>query len=108
RLRHGEALRRAKETAAPTSPPRADEEASLAEARKAAEAEARETLPDATPAFDVLVCEREDGFRVVIDTDADGDLAEERELSDFSKSRDWVRLGDDCELNVGVRPDADG
>jgi len=106
--RLAEAVRRAKEAGAPVSPDRTGEPEPLAAARRTAETEAREQLPDATPAFDVLVAERGGGYVVVIDTDADGDLTNERELRDFSVAQEWVTLRDDTELNVGVRPDADG
>lgn len=93
--------------AAPAAPARPDEPAARADARRAAEAELRRALPDETPAYDVLLVSTEAGPRVVIDTDADGDLAEERELAEFGASGDWVTLRDDAELNVGVRPETD-
>jgi subtilisin family serine protease len=105
---HGTAARRAKEAGTPVSPARPGEDAAAADARRGAEAEVRDRDPDDLPAWDVLVCERDDGWRVVIDTDADGDLANEREISDYSKDRQWVTLRDDAEMNVSVRPDADG
>ncbi len=93
--------------AAPASPARAGEPQAQVDARRNAEAELRRALPDETPAYDVLVVATDAGPRVVIDTDADGDLAEERELAEFGAAGDWVTLRDDAELNVGVRPDAD-
>jgi subtilisin family serine protease len=106
--RHAEAVRRAKDGPGLGEPARPGEAAAAAEARRKSEAEALEGLPDDVPAFDVLVVKGADGPRVVIDTDADGDLGEERALRDFSKGGDWVTLHDDVEMNVGVRPDADG
>ncbi len=101
------AVRRAKEGGGFPFAPKPGEAADAADARRGAEAEAREALPDETPVYDVLGVETEDGPRIVIDTDADGDLAEEKELADFSSKGDWVTLRDDAELNVAVRPDAD-
>jgi len=92
---------------APASPARAGEPQALLDARRAAEADLRRALPDETPAYDVLLVSTEAGPRAVIDTDADGDLAEERELADFGVAGDWVTLRDDAELNVGVRCEAD-
>lgn len=92
---------------APASPARAGEPQAQLDARRAAEAELRRALPDETPAYDVLLVSTEAGPRAVIDTDADGDLAEERELADFGVAGDWVTLRDDAELNVGVRCETD-
>lgn len=108
RERHAEALKRAKEAGTVATPAKPGEDPAAAEARRGAEAEAREALPDEAPSFDVLACEREDGWRVVIDTDGDGDLGEERAIGDYAKAHEWVRLEDDCSLNVAVRPSADG
>ena len=108
RERLAEAVRRAKEGGAPATPARPDEPDAIRTARLAAESEARERLSDETPAFDVLVAERGSGYVVVVDTDGDGDLAEEKALRDYSVAQEWVTLKDDAELNVGVRPDADG
>ncbi len=108
RTRHAEAVRKAKDAGTLSSPAKAGEDAASADARRAAEAEAREAIVDETPSFDVLACEKADGWRVVLDTNGDGNLADERELADFSTSHDWVRLGDDCDLDVAVRPSADG
>ena len=101
------AVRRAREGGGVPFTPREKESADAADARRNAEAEASSALPDDTPAFDVLVVDTDAGPRVVIDTDADGDLAEEKELADFSVNGDWVRLSDDAELDVAVRPDPD-
>ena len=106
--RHDAAVRRAKEAGGFPFTARPGEDQKLADARKGAESKALETLADETPAFDVAVFVGAGGPRVVIDTDADGDLAEERALSDFGKAQEWTTLRDDCELNVAVRPDADG
>ena len=108
RQRLDEAVRRAKEAGAPESAARAGETEDATKARRAAEHDARGKLADDTPAWDVLVVERDDGWRVVIDTDADGDLAEETPLRDYATAREWVTLRDGAELNVGVRPDPDG
>jgi subtilisin family serine protease len=107
RKRHDRAVQRAKDGGGFPFAKRGETK-EVADARKEAEAEALGELADATPAFDVAVFAAKDGPRVVIDTDADGDLAEERALLDFAKAGDWTTLRDDCELNVAVRPDADG
>lgn len=101
------AVRRAKEAGGFPFTARDKEAPDAQQARRDAELDARAALPDETPVFDVLGIETENGPRIVIDTDADGDLAEEKELADFSVGGDWVTLRDDCELNVAVRPDAD-
>ena len=108
RRRHEKAVRRAKEAGGFAFTAKAGEDEKTADARKEAEKEAQEALPDETPAFDVATFVGKDAVRVVIDTDADGDLAEERALTDFSTSGDWTTLRDDCELDVAVRSDADG
>jgi subtilisin family serine protease len=104
---HAAARRRARD-AGERSAARPGESPADADARRAAEAAAADALPDETPAYDVLLVEQEGGWRAVIDTDADGDLGEERALADYATSHDWTTLLDDADLNVAVRPDADG
>ncbi len=101
------AVRRAKEAGGFPFAPRDKEAPDAAQARREAELDARAALPDETPVFDVLGIETAEGPRIVIDVDADGDLAEEMELAEYALRGDWVTLKDDAELNVAVRPEAD-
>ncbi|MCH2112483.1 MAG: S8 family serine peptidase, partial [Planctomycetes bacterium] len=57
---------------------------------------------DGGPCFDVVVFESEDGWRVVVDVDEDGDIGEEIALRSFRESGDWAVLGDEANLNFCI------
>ncbi|MDP6963242.1 MAG: S8 family serine peptidase, partial [Planctomycetota bacterium] len=60
------------------------------------------------PVYDVLVFETTAGWKVVIDSDEDGDIGEETALAPFKESGDWATLGDESNLNYCVNVSEDG
>ncbi|MBC8370753.1 MAG: S8 family serine peptidase [Planctomycetes bacterium] len=72
-----------------------------------ADRNANELLADG-PVYDVLVFETTNGWRVVIDSDEDGDLGEEQSLAPFKESGDWATLGDESNLNYAINVSEDG
>jgi len=60
------------------------------------------------PVYDVLVFATTSGWKVVIDSDEDGDIGEEQALAPFKESGDWAVLGDESNLNYAVNVSADG
>ncbi|MFT7517003.1 MAG: subtilisin family serine protease [Myxococcota bacterium] len=67
----------------------------------------KELLNDG-PVYDVIVYSTNDGWRVVIDSDEDGNLGEEQSLAPFNASGDWATLGDESNLNYAVNVSDDG
>ena len=63
---------------------------------------------DRGPVYDVLVFKTSEGWMVVIDSDEDGDLGEERALRDFKNTGDWTTLGEESNLNYCVSVSEDG
>lgn len=68
-----------------------------------------ERFDDPGPVYDLVVFEDAAGWKVVIDSDEDGELGEEPALRPFRDSGDWAVLGDEALLNyaVGVAEDGD-
>jgi subtilisin family serine protease len=67
-----------------------------------------EEFRDHGPVFDVVVFRKDDSWRVVIDSDEDGDLDEEVALRGFKESGDWAVLGDETNLNYAVAVEDEG
>ncbi len=63
---------------------------------------------DPGPVYDLAVFRDENGWRVVVDNDEDGDLGEEPALRPFPESGDWATLGEEALLNYGVRVEEEG
>ncbi|MAG93163.1 MAG: hypothetical protein CMJ48_05375 [Planctomycetaceae bacterium] len=63
---------------------------------------------DSGPAFDCVLFDDGKVWRAVIDTDADGDLAEETALASFREERQYGTFGFDSLLNFGVNIFDDG
>ena len=61
-----------------------------------------EKFADPGPVYDVVVFRDRESWRVVIDSDEDGDLGEEEALRPFRESGDWAVLGDEALLNYAV------
>lgn len=62
-----------------------------------------EKFEDAGPVYDVLVFQDESAeWRVLIDSDEDGDMDEETALFEFWVSGDWATLGDETLMNYAV------
>jgi len=55
------------------------------------------------PAHDVVLWHSEDGWRLIVDTDEDGDLAEEKALREFGPSGDVGVLAGRARLGFGFR-----
>jgi tripeptidyl-peptidase-2 len=73
-------------------------------ADRAADGKAPPMPPDPGDPVHDLVLHEEDGvWRVRLDTDSDGDLAEEAELRDYPVAREVAVLGGSARLGVGVR-----
>ncbi|MCA8987382.1 MAG: S8 family serine peptidase, partial [Planctomycetaceae bacterium] len=78
--------------------------------KQLAELEARVTLlddmlkqyADPGPIYDCVVFHDGEHFRAVIDTDEDGDLAEEAVLTNFRVAREWDTFADPINMNFGV------
>ena len=60
------------------------------------------------PVYDVIVYSTSGGWRVVIDSDEDGDIGEEQALAPFKESGDWATLGDESNMNYAVNVSDDG
>ncbi len=60
------------------------------------------SFDDPGPAWDVVTFRDDDGWKVVVDDDEDGDLDEEPALRPFGPSGDWTTLGDEAFLNYAV------
>ena len=60
------------------------------------------------PVYDVAVFKSGSNWLVVIDSDEDGDLGEERALMNFRESGDWAVLGDESNLNYAVKVENEG
>ncbi|MCU0728000.1 MAG: S8 family serine peptidase, partial [Planctomycetes bacterium] len=55
------------------------------------------------PMHDLVLYERDGSWRVRLDADSDGDLAEEAELRDYPVAREVAVLGESARLGVGIR-----
>ncbi len=55
------------------------------------------------PVHDLVLYERDGAWRVRLDTDADGDLAEEREVREYPVAQEVVTIGGEARLGLGVR-----
>lgn len=62
----------------------------------------RETYEDPGPIYDCVVFNDGKTWRAVIDTDEDGDLAEEKVLANFDEAYEYGAFGDDSLMNFGV------
>jgi subtilisin family serine protease len=67
-----------------------------------------EDFADEGPVFDVVVFAEGDSWLVIIDSDEDGDLNEERAMRPFKESGDWAVLGDETNLNYAVKVEDEG
>lgn len=61
-----------------------------------------ENFEDPGPVIDCVVYHDGERFRALVDTDADGDLAEERPLTDFDVEREYDTFGFGSGMNFGV------
>ena len=66
------------------------------------------TIEDAGPVFDCVVWHDGEHWRAVVDTDEDGDLAEELAMTNFRTERQFGTFGDDDLLNFAVNIYNDG
>ena len=57
---------------------------------------------DPGPIFDCIVFHDGKVWRAVVDTDADGDLAEEKAMTNYRDELQWSTFGGGAELNFGV------
>ncbi|MDJ0523023.1 MAG: S8 family serine peptidase, partial [Planctomycetota bacterium] len=90
--------------------------ADLADAKEAADRRARrdatkrleqlrelqEGYEDPGPIFDCAVFHDGNVWRAVIDTDEDGDLADEEALSTYRIAQEWATFSDEARLNFGI------
>jgi len=60
------------------------------------------------PVHDLALYRLEDGWRVVLDTDEDGDLADESILREYGVAQEVGVLGDRTRLGFGIQVDRDG
>ncbi|MGA1235400.1 MAG: S8 family serine peptidase [Limisphaerales bacterium] len=60
------------------------------------------SLPDPGPLLDCVVFHDGEVWRAVIDTDEDGDLADERLMTDYHREYEWASFGEDTMLNFAV------
>lgn len=67
-----------------------------------------DSFTDQGPVYDVVVFQDGSDWKVVIDSDEDGDLGEEQALGDFRATGDWATLGDEANLNYAVKVEDDG
>ncbi|MDA1194094.1 MAG: S8 family serine peptidase [Planctomycetota bacterium] len=63
---------------------------------------------DLGPVFDCVVFNDGKVWRAVIDTDEDGDLGDEKALTNFRAEREWSTFGAEDRLNYGVNIYAEG
>lgn len=70
--------------------------------------ELQEDYDDPGPVFDCVVFHDGDDWRAVIDTDEDGDLSDEKAMTNFRKEREWSTFDDESLLNFGVNIYDDG
>ncbi|MEO1584790.1 MAG: S8 family serine peptidase [Planctomycetota bacterium] len=71
-------------------------------------AELPDMISDVGPVFDCLVWHDGEHWRAAIDTDEDGDLAEELALTNFRTEREFGTFGDEDLLNFAVNVYNDG
>ncbi|MDA1114130.1 MAG: S8 family serine peptidase [Planctomycetota bacterium] len=67
-----------------------------------------DSFTDPGVVYDVVVFERGGKWKVVIDSDEDGDLDEETALGTFRETGDWATLGDSSNMNYAVSVADDG
>lgn len=68
----------------------------------------RTNYEDPGPVYDCVVFHDGDHWRAVVDTDADGDLAEEKVLANYDIEHQYATFGDDSLLNFAVNVYNDG
>ncbi|MDB4491434.1 S8 family serine peptidase [bacterium] len=78
------------------------------EARLKELASAMKGYQDPGPIFDCVVYQHDDQWRVVVDTDEDGDLAEEQSLTDYQHEHKYASFGEQAQLNYTVTLDEAG
>lgn len=63
---------------------------------------AGKSYKDPGPVFDCVVFHDGKNWRAAIDTDEDGDLADEKALSNFRTEREFASFGDESQINFSV------
>ncbi len=76
--------------------------------RQEAIAQKWERFEDHGPVYDVVAFRSGGAWKVVVDSDEDGELGEERALGGFRATGDWATLGDEALLNYAVQVEAGG
>ncbi len=78
------------------------EEKTELEAQLSALRSALDNYEDPGPIYDCVVFKQGDAWRVAIDTNENGDLSDEKVLSDFNIDHEYGTFADDSRLNFGV------
>ncbi|HEV7280917.1 MAG TPA: S8 family serine peptidase [Pirellulaceae bacterium] len=86
----------------------ADKEDGEKKAREEARERAAEQAIDAGPVYDCVALKIDDAWIALVDTDEDGDLAEEKPLAPFAVSGDYVVLPRPADLTLAVQIARDG
>ena len=62
----------------------------------------QKTYEDPGPVYDCVVFQDGETWRAVIDTDQDGDLGDERALSNYRRAQEWSTFSAEDRLNYGI------